>query len=608
MIKRNLIYLAAHFGSCLLLFLCVQKPLFLLYNWVHGGSLCTLADWGRIYRHGLALDAATAAYATVVPLLLVWGHALAPRFNLKRLLRGYDALYALVFALIAWADASLYEFWECKLDATIWLYLDDPQNAFASVTVPYLLWRAAGVCLVAAVAYGALAWPLKGWGERDGKRRYGAALAGLAVTGGLLFVAIRGVRIWPNNPGRAYFSKTTFHNHGALNPAFNLVYTGLHREDFDKQFAFFPEEERAQEWAKAKLFPTEGRAVQTLLNTSRPNVLVIVLEGFGACFLESLGGMKNVAPEFNRLLDEGVCFTHCYCSSFRTDRGIVSALSGYLAQPTTSIMKYSRKMASLPGLPKTLKRYGYDTQVLYGGDITFFNMSDYFISCGHDRLVSQMDFASADRTTKWGVPDHRTFEWLLDDIKRRNGEPERPWYTTFLTISSHTPFDVPYRRLENDMYNAFAYTDSCLGHFMDQLKQTPAWENLLVVCIADHGFNHREIASPEFPHIPWLLLGGAVKAPCRIERIVSQTDLPATLLGQLGLPHDDFCFSRDVMADTYVYPFAFNAYNNGFIFRDSTGCTVYDNVAARAVHGADSVREHTGKLILQTLYQDLERR
>lgn len=608
MMKRNFVYLTLHFTLCLLLFLCVQKPLFLLYNWTHGGSLCTLVDWIRIYQNGLALDAAAAAYGTVVPLLLVWAYTFVPCFSLKRLLRVYDALLALAFALITWADASLYEFWECKLDATIWLYLDDPQNAFASVTAAYLFWRATGVLLLAVVAYEVLAFPLRLLDVRNSVARYSTALAGLLMSGGLLFTVIRGVRIWPNNPGRAYFSKTTFHNHLALNPAFNLVYTGLHREDFDRQFCFLREEECMYWWKECALFPTEGHAVQPLLNTPHPNILVIVLEGFGACFLESLGGMKNVAPEFNRLLDEGVCFTHCYCSSFRTDRGIVSALSGYPGQPTTSIMKYSRKMASLPGLPKTLKRYGYDTQVLYGGDITFFNMSDYFIACGHDRLVSQVDFAPIDRTTKWGVPDHRTFAWLLDDIKRRSDGREQPWYTTFLTISSHTPFDVPYRRLENDMYNAFAYTDSCLGNFVDRLKQTPARENLLVVCIADHGFNHREIASPEFPHIPWLLLGGAVKAPCRIDRIVCQTDLPATLLGQLGLPHDDFFFSRDVMADTYVRPCAFTTYNNGFIFRDSTGCTVYDNVAARAVHGGDSVRERTGKLILQTLYRDLGRR
>ena len=119
--------------------------------------------------------------------------------------------------------------------------------------------------------------------------------------------------------------------------------------------------------------------------------------------------MKEVAPNLSALCQEGVCFTRCYCSSFRTDRGIVSALSGYPGQPTTSIMRYTRKLQSLPGLPKSLKAAGYQTQVLYGGDMSFFNMADYFISAGHDRLVSQDDFPAGERTAKWGVPDHAAF-------------------------------------------------------------------------------------------------------------------------------------------------------------------------------------------------------
>ena len=53
-----------------------------------------------------------------------------------------------------------------------------------------------------------------------------------------------------------------------------------------------------------------------------------------------------------------------------------------------------------------------------------------------------------------------------------------------------------------------------------------------------------------------LLLGGAIKEPCKIDKIMSQTDLPATVLGQLDIPHEEFIFSRDVLADTYIYPFA----------------------------------------------------
>ena len=89
---------------------------------------------------------------------------------------------------------------------------------------------------------------------------------------------------------------------------------------------------------------------------------------------------------------------------------------------------------------------------------------------------------------------------------------------------------------------------------------------------------------------------------------MSQTDIAATILGQMGIPHEEFIFSRDVTADTYKYPFAFNTFNNGFNFRDSTGCTVYDNVANKAISGRDERRERIGKAILQILYDDLDKR
>lgn len=606
MIKRTVTYVAMHYLLCLCIFLCIQKPLFLLFNWNHGAAGCTFHDLATIYYHGFALDAATAGYLTAFPWLVLLIYNIFPAFSPRRIIIAYDICIALLLSVITLTDASLYEFWEFKLDSTVFFYLNDPKNAFASVSGWYISVRVIAIILLAAILYFVLTLPAnKIKFQPVAHSRKIPALLFMLLAGGCLFGIIRGVRIWPNTPGRAFYSKTAFHNHAALNPLFNIAYTSMQTEKFDEQFKFFSQEKCERIYAP--LFPLQGKT-KHLLKTTRPNILVIVLEGFGACFIEELGGLKEVGPNISRISRESINFAHCYCSSFRTDRGIVAALSGYLGQPTTSIMRYSHKIQSLPGLPKTLKKYGYKTEVLYASDMTFFNMSDYFIAAGHDKLISQDDFPRSMRTAKWGVPDHEAFNRLYQDIQQKQQQPEESWYTTFLTISSHTPFDVPYHKLNDEKLNAFAYTDSCLNDFVERIKKTPAWDNLLIVCTADHGFNHREITSPDFPHIPMLLTGGAIKEPSRIDVLMSQTDLPATILGQLDIPHEEFIFSRDVLADTYTYPFAFNTFNNGFNFRDSTGCTVYDNVANKALTGPDERREETGKAILQTLYKDLNQR
>ena len=614
--KKDLYVIIWLFIAFLLFFLGIQKPLFMLYNWGFDGTVMTLRDVVDIYAHGFAIDLATVGYLLVIPLLLFALHWCRPRWNPRPWLMGYCVLMAVAMTLGALADASLYEFWEFKLDRMAFFYIDDPKNAFASVSTGYIIGHSLAWLCLAAITFALLFWPWRHlrFDSRLNVHPILRALLFVLIAGGC-FAMIRGLRIWPNTPGRVFYSKTTYYNHAALNPVYNLFYSLTKKEDDYRQFDFYDEAERAR--LMEGLFPTRADSTECLINNQRPNILVIVLEGFGSCFVEGLGGdAKQVGININRLLPETVCFDSCYCGSFRTDRGIVCALSGYLGQPTTSIMRYAHKIKNLPGLPKTLKQYGYETQVLYSGDISFFNMSEYFVTSGHDRLVSQDDFPASEHTVKWGVPDHVAFQWLYDDIQKKEQQHAAPWYTTYLTISSHNPFDVPYHRLssstdiddDNVKFNAFAYTDSCYGDFIDRLKLTPAWDNLLIVTVADHGFNWRPMNSPDFPMIPFLLSGGAIKEPRRIHTLMSQTDLPAVVLGQLGLPHDDFTFSRDVMGNTYRKPFGFNTFNNGFNYRDSTGCTVYDNVAKAPVSGADSRREAIGKAILQTLYHDMSER
>ena len=83
---------------------------------------------------------------------------------------------------------------------------------------------------------------------------------------------------------------------------------------------------------------------------------------------EGMDGRKwPVTPNLNKLSEEGIFFRNFYANSFRTDRGLVSIISGYPAQPSTSIMKFAEKVEHLPSIPKAMKREGYDLKYYYGG-------------------------------------------------------------------------------------------------------------------------------------------------------------------------------------------------------------------------------------------------
>lgn len=607
--KKRIAYISLYFFTVLLIFI-LQKPLFMLYN----GSIekgFGFADYMQVMVHGASLDAATAGYLTAFPFLLVLISIWFRKFPLKKILYGYYILAAALISIIFVVDMALYTFWGFKLDASVFLYIDSPKEALASVSVGFILLRVLAILLLIALN----SWVLLKITPSvlTATRKRIAGTAGMLLLGGVLFIIIRGgVTESTSNIGQVYFSNEPFLNHSAVNPDFSLLSSMGKSQDFASEFNFFDEEKRAALFDG--LYPTtDGDSIIQVLNTKRPNILIILMEGFGGAFVEPLGGLPDVTPHFNRLSKEGVFFTNCYANSFRTDRGTVCTFSGYLGLPTASVMKIPAKSRTLPAIAEGLSKAGYKTDFLYGGDINFTNMKSYLLSTGYQRLTANTDFSLAEQTSNaWGVNDDITFEYLYNQL--RNRKEEGPWHTAFLTLSSHEPFEVPYHRLEDKIPNAFAYTDECLGKFVDRLKQTPAWKDLLVICLPDHGFYYPREGSnamPRFYHIPLLWLGGAVKQPMQVDKIMNQTDLAATLLGQLGLEHTVFTFSRNVLGSDYKYPFAFYSFNNGFSFRDSTGVTVFDNNSGSILFDepeADESRLDKGKAILQTVYDDLGNR
>lgn len=607
--KKRIAYISLYFFTVLLIFI-LQKPLFMLYN----GSIekgFGFADYMQVMIHGASLDAATAGYLTAFPFLLVLISIWFRKFPLKKILYGYYILAAALISIIFVVDMALYTFWGFKLDVSVFLYIDSPKEALASVSVGFILLRVLAILLLIALN----SWVLLKITPSvlTATRKRIAGTAGMLLLGGVLFVIIRGgVTESTSNIGQVYFSNEPFLNHSAVNPDFSLLSSMGKSQDFASEFNFFDEEKRAALFDG--LYPTtDGDSIIQVLNTKRPNILIILMEGFGGAFVEPLGGLPDVTPHFNRLSKEGIFFTNCYANSFRTDRGTVCTFSGYLGLPTASVMKIPAKSRTLPAIAEGLSKVGYKTDFLYGGDINFTNMKSYLLSTGYQRLTANTDFSLAEQTSNaWGVNDDITFEYLYNQL--RNRKEEGPWHTAFLTLSSHEPFEVPYHRLEDKIPNAFAYTDECLGKFIDRLKQTPAWKDLLVICLPDHGFYYPREGSnamPRFYHIPLLWLGGAVKQPMQVDKIMNQTDLAATLLGQLGLEHTAFTFSRNVLGSDYKYPFAFYSFNNGFSFRDSTGVTVFDNNSGSILFDepeADESRLDKGKAILQTVYDDLGNR
>ena len=597
--RQRLIYLMKVYMLTVVIFIAA-KLVFMLVN--YEGHAFGVSDVVAVIAHGLSLDLSTSLYFLILPFLITLVSLWWDERLLHTILRIYYGVIATMLMLAFVADTSLYPFWGFKLDASCLQYLEAPAEVRASVSGFYMAIRLILLFLGSYALY-RLYKAIPFWAKNPSRREAATATNILFIP--LIVIGIRGgLDESTTNIGQVYFSQNQFLNHSAVNPVFSFLSSFEKTASNIVDYDFFSQNEC--DTLMKDLYPTTSVHTDTLLTTSRPDIVIVLMESAGDIF-------EKAMPRLRRLKKEGIDFTACYGNTWRTDRGTVCTYSGYPSFPTSSVMKMPQKTNHLPGIAATLREAGYQTYYLYGGDINFTNMRSFLVTTGWERLQWKADYTNEEQNSaKWGVRDDITFNTLYEQIAAIDTSATHTRHLFgFSTLSSHEPWDVPLKKLDQPIPNAFYYLDTCIGHFIDRLKQLPQWDNLLIIFLPDHSIDYGPYteALQVRNKIPMVWAGGAVKAPRKITQLCNQTDLAATLLAQLRLPHDQFRWSRDVLSASYRYPFAVHNYNNGFSLADSTGFIAYDLESQRLVTNESSQAKHLermGKAILQATTADLK--
>ncbi len=602
--KARLKYILIYYLFWVLLFV-VQKPVFLLFHRENSFDFSFL-EWINVIVHGFSMDLSAAGYFTIfVAVLLLVSSFFKENKLLGKIVFYYTAVVLFLVLLICCADLYLYSFWGFRIDSTPLFYLESPKNAMASGSWEMYL----TAVLLFLILYLSFLFIFRKLHKRFFliSDRSVWSLIPLSLFTVILFIFIRGgIGVSTMNAGRVYFSKSIFLNHAAINPVWNFIYSFTKNEDFDKQYRFMESGKATCLFSKMVSQKEDSTGVFVLKN-NRPNIIFIILEGIGSNVFGALGGEKGVTPNLDKLSEEGIFFTQFYANSFRTDRGLIAVLSGYPGQPTTSLMKYPNKTQNVPKIPLSLKNAGYDVAFYYGGDENFTNLRSYLLTSGFEKIVSEKDFSSKELSAKWGAYDHILFDRVTKEL---NEQKDTPFLKLILTLSSHEPYDVPMAKLSNPYLNSVAYTDSCVGAFISDLKRSRWWDNSLVVILPDHASRYPESMTNSDVNrfkIPMLWIGGVVEKPMKVEKIASQIDLSRTLLTQLGIDASEYNFSKNIFG-TKDPEFAFYAFNNGFGFIAPEGEAVYDCDADIVLKEDNKTLTEKGKAFLQSLYDDLAKR
>jgi phosphoglycerol transferase MdoB-like AlkP superfamily enzyme len=603
--KNRILLLVGTFLLLILIFV-LQKVLFMVfYHDIYRDF--SFLSYLQVLINGVKHDASIAGYLSVIPGFIIIASCWTNNKVLSMLSNIYFIIVAFIISFVFVLDLMLYKYWGFKLDSTPFFYISSPSNALASTS----WWQNISGILAVILLTVALSYLFKkffiftrifigSW-----KVKLLESFTILLATA-LLFLPIRGgLKESTMNVGKVYFSNELVLNHAAVNPVFSLFESLTLEQHFEDQYRFLPDEKAEYLFNNLRdQIPSDS--IPELFRIEKPNVIFVILESFMSVNMHELGGMSGVAVNMDSLSREGVLFTNFYANSFRTDRALASIMSGYPAQPNTSLIRYPGKLQKMPSFPMSMKKEGYHLQYYYGGDADFASMRSYIKVCGFEDIVEDISFRPEDSSTKWGVPDHLVFNRLSDDIQK---QIKTPFLKVIQTLSSHVPYDVPFRKkLEDPYLNSIAYTDSCLGDFIRNFKQSDSWKNSVVIMVADHAMtypydiDYRDINRYK---IPLLMVGGALKSPMRIQTYASQIDIAATLLHQLGIDHSGFTFSKNILNASSPH-FGYYTFQNGFGMVSKENHYVYDHEAQKVFLNTGKVSENRQKAeaFIQTLYDD----
>ncbi len=286
--------------------------------------------------------------------------------------------------------------------------------------------------------------------------------------------------------------------------------------------------------------------------TRRPrNVVLISVESLSASFLGAYGSTQGLTPRLDQLARAGLKFERAFATGTRTVRGLEALSLGTPPVPGQAIVRRPNN-EHLSTLGELLQHQGVSPFFIYGGYGYFDNMNTYFAANNY-QVVDRTDFPKASVVFEnvWGVADEVLFAnavTLLD----REAAKNQPFFAHIMTTSNHRPYTYPDGRIDipspGGRAGAVKYTDYAIGKFIDDAKTRPWFKDTLFVITADHcasvaGKSKLPVASY---HIPLIFYAPALLKPGAYAPMVSQIDIPPTLMEVLGKKGDDHFFGRSV--------------------------------------------------------------
>lgn len=538
--------------TIILISIFITSRIALLF-WQH--SRLNDGDIWPIISGAIRIDLSSIGYLATIGVFILILHVVArPKTELfQRIFTLYGSCVVTVVVIVEASTPAFINQYDVRPNRLYIEYLDYPQEVFSMLVHGHLFAMLSTLLLASLTSVYSYRLLCRAFTQPPSLKKASNLPILMAALIICLFAARGTLNHRPLNPALVYFSQDSLINSLVLNSTYSVAFAlkNMGNEKSASNLYGTMSRQKIIDTVKKASYRKQFVAgnIPTLAHNKpfvsgvKKNLVIILEESLGARFVGELGGL-DITPELDKLYQQGWGFDNLYATGTRSVRGIEAITTGFTPSPSRSVVKLSKSQHNFFSLADVLSQEGYKTQFIYGGESHFDNMKSFFLGNGFNDIVDINHIENPQFISSWGVSDEDLFNQADKELTKLSNSTE-PFFSLVFTSSNHDPFDIPQGKVslpkghnpENYKRDlAIKYADYALGKFINKAKTQSYWENTVFLVVADHDvrvFGSEPVPLKSF-HIPAVVLNSDMKSK-RDPRLVSQIDLPVTLMSLLGV-------------------------------------------------------------------------
>ncbi len=277
----------------------------------------------------------------------------------------------------------------------------------------------------------------------------------------------------------------------------------------------------------------------------KQNVVIIILEGFGAEYLGTRDG-RSYTPFLDELSKKSLAFTNAFANARRSIEGIGAIIAGVPALMSEPFISSHFTSNYFLGLGTILGQDSYHTSFFHGANNGSMYFDSFMKSAGVDHYFGANEFPDqSQHDGVWGIWDHQFLPFMIEHLNKFS----TPFMSSVFTLTSHQPYKVPpgwegqYADGPIPILKTVTYTDEALRIFFAEAEKQSWYKDTLFVITADHTAAHyvKDYMNDWGDyHIPLMFFHPRMKWPkLPTDQIVQQIDIMPSVLDFLNLPSKD---------------------------------------------------------------------